>query len=102
VASLPVDARSRVYGMVEPAVGELAIGLWSGSAEHQRTQFVDVATGTVRGEEKDVVPARAGWGGATRPAEPGSLGSRLFLDADGALFALEPGGRRRAIVSPRE
>jgi hypothetical protein len=47
-----------------------------------------------------VVPARAGWAGAIQPAEPGSLGSRLFLDADGALLVLEPGGRRREIVSP--
>ena len=62
---------------------------------------MDAATGAVRREEKDLLPAGTRYGGGVAP-EAGSLGSRLFTGSQGALILLEPDGRRREIVSVRD
>lgn len=100
VASLPLEARTRVYALREPSPGELAVGLWTPALEGRRTLFLDAATGTLRREEKGLLPAGSRF--AVPEPEPGSLASRLFTDDGGALLALEPDGRRREIVAARE
>jgi hypothetical protein len=102
LAAVPVDSHERAFSLAEPSPGELAIGLATSAFEPHRTLFVDAATGVVRREEKDVLPAGIRFGLAGTAPEPGSLGSRLFTDSNGALIALEPDGRRRVIVSARD
>jgi hypothetical protein len=98
VASLSLEPGTRAHALCEPAAGELAVGVWSLSLSKRHTVFVDAATGTVRREEKELLPVGAGDG--RRPApEPGSLAPRLFTDLDGALIALEADGRRRVVVA---
>jgi hypothetical protein len=102
VASVPIEPRARVYALREPTAGQLAIGLWTLSFEEPRTLFVDAATGVVRGEEKGLLPAGPRYAGTGPPPEAGSFASRLFTDQGGALFAIDPDGRRRVIVSAGE
>ncbi|HVD76231.1 MAG TPA: hypothetical protein VNH43_01415, partial [Vicinamibacteria bacterium] len=99
IARLPLEPRSLVYALGEPAPGELAVGLWTLSLDRRRTVFVDAATGQVRHEEQGVVPAGL-YGGMIPPPqpEPGSFASRLFTGPGGELVALERGGRKRQIV----
>jgi hypothetical protein len=68
------------------------------SLTKRRTVFVDAATGAVRREEREILPAGPREG-RLPPPEPGSLASRLFTDLDGALIALEADGRRRVVVA---
>jgi hypothetical protein len=100
VARLPLEPRTSVYALCEPAPGELAVGLWSLALDRRRTMFVDAATGQVRREEEGLLPAGPRYGGMIpRPQpEPGSFASRLFTGPGGELVALEPDGRKRQIV----
>lgn len=99
VASLPLEPKTQVYALREPAPGVVAVGLWTLSLATRRTVFVDAATGALRREEKELLPAGRRYEWPLPPPEPGSLASRLFTDLDGALIALEADGRRRVIVA---
>lgn len=102
VASMPVDPRTKVYALREPAPGVLAIGLWSLELDRLRTIFVDAATAAVQREEKGLLPAGPRYGSWPVPPDAGSFASRLFTDLDGLLVVLEPDGGKREIVRPRE
>jgi hypothetical protein len=98
VVSLPLEPGTQAHALREPAPAELAAGLWTLSLTKRRTVFVDAATGAVRREEREILPAGPREG-RLPPPEPGSLASRLFTDLDGALIALEADGRRRVVVA---
>jgi hypothetical protein len=99
VARLPLEPRTSVYALREPAPGELAVGLWTLALDRRRTMFVDAATGQVRREEQGVLPAGLYGGMIPQPQpEPGSFASRLFTGPGGELVTLEPDGRKRQIV----
>jgi hypothetical protein len=97
VARIPVEPRLRVAALRETAPGELAVGLWTPSLNDRRTVFADAATGAIRREEHDLLPAGPGLGTLPEP-EPGSPASRLFVDPGGALIALGPDGEKRTLV----
>jgi len=97
LAVVPLPAKSQASALREPELGQLAVGVWSLALSKRGTLFVDAATGAVLREEPGLLPAGAQGQGAQ--AEPGSLASRLFTNEDGALVALEPGGRRRVILA---
>ena len=98
VARLPVEPRTSVYALREPAPGELAVGLWTLSLDRRRTVFVDAATGAVRRVEQGLLPAGVQYGAMDTQPQPGSFASRLFTGPRGELVTLEPDGRKRAIV----
>jgi hypothetical protein len=84
----------------EPVAGLLALGVdrWD-TASLRETVFVDVATGEVRRRETDLTPA-ARWGTWLGGPVPGSGGTRLFWNAQGALVRLDPlTGERRVLIA---
>lgn len=101
VTAMPLASGTRVFGLQEPTPGVLAVGLWSLRLAGRRTLFLDAATGAIRREEKEILPA-ARYAGPRPIPDPGSLSSRLFIDLDGSLIALEADGRRRPLVVARE
>ena len=98
VARIPIDGRMHPEVLRETAPGELAFGLSTPSLDERRTRFFDAATGALRREEPGLLPADSGLEGLHPQPEPGSFASRLFIDAGGALVALDPDGRRRTLV----
>lgn len=97
LAVVPMPDRSHVRAFREPEKGQLAIGVGSTVLSKQGTLLVDPATGVVHREEAGLLPAGPHSGPAPQP-RPGSLASRLFMDGEGALVVVEPGGGRRVLL----
>ena len=96
-------------GEVEPGRVAVALNPFRSNDERSRSAwklaFVDVVTGVVSRGPDGLVPAdRFTWWftPVLPPAESGSLASKLFLDASGALVRLDPAtGKQEVLLGGR-
>jgi hypothetical protein len=92
-----LDAGVGILGLSQVAPDELAIGVLS-PANPARTLFLEIPSGVVRREANGIRPAAAWFRRLNDAAQPGSLGSRLFVTEDDALVELLADEQRRVIV----